>query len=226
MSELKAQDRKLLDRLREDFKDDEIGKRPQPTRQQTDLVKKDYREGVRCAACGGWHHPQVVHLDYVGHAAVTARLLEVDKVWFWEPMAVGDHGEPLLDEHKLLWIKLTVLGVTRIGCGDAGDKTGGNAMKERIGDAIRNAGMRFGMALDLWHKGNEPLYADGAIEEEFDQTEYYDEAEFERNFPVWERSIKANKKTTDEVIDFLNGRGANLSPAQIKKIEEVKNGNS
>jgi uncharacterized protein YjbJ (UPF0337 family) len=27
-------------------------------------------------------------------------------------------------------------------------------MKERIGDALRNAAMRFGAALDLWHKGD------------------------------------------------------------------------
>ena len=26
-------------------------------------------------------------------------------------------------------------------------------MKERIGDALRNAAMRFGAALELWHKG-------------------------------------------------------------------------
>ena len=31
-------------------------------------------------------------------------------------------------------------------------------MKERIGDALRNAAMRFGAALDLWHKGD--LHAD------------------------------------------------------------------
>ena len=35
-------------------------------------------------------------------------------------------------------------------------------MKERIGDALRNAAMRFGAALDLWHKGD--LYAH--VEEE------------------------------------------------------------
>lgn len=52
-----------------------------------------------------------------------------------------------------MWIKLTVLGMTRLGYGDADGKTGPSAMKERIGDALRNAGMRFGMALDLWHKG-------------------------------------------------------------------------
>ena len=53
-----------------------------------------------------------------------------------------------------MWIKLTVCGVTRLGYGDAGAKKGGDAMKERIGDALRNAAMRFGAALDLWHKGD------------------------------------------------------------------------
>ena len=33
-------------------------------------------------------------------------------------------------------------------------------MKERIGDALRNAAMRYGAALDLWHKGD--LHADDA----------------------------------------------------------------
>jgi hypothetical protein len=45
---------------------------------------------------------------------------------------------------------MTVCGMTRLGYGDATGKTGANAVKEIIGDAIRNAGMRFGMALDLW----------------------------------------------------------------------------
>jgi hypothetical protein len=43
--------------------------------------------------------------------------------------------------------------VSRLGYGDAQGKTGPNATKERIGDALRNAAMRFGAALDLWHKG-------------------------------------------------------------------------
>jgi len=45
-----------------------------------------------------------------------------------------------------LWIRLTVLGVTRPGVGE------GKNPKERIGNAIRNAAMRFGVALDLWAK--------------------------------------------------------------------------
>jgi hypothetical protein len=84
-------------------------------------------------------------LDYVGHAATTSRLLEVDPEWTWEPMAVGPNGEPLMTNGGL-WIRLTVCGVTRIGFGD------GKNPKEIIGDAIRNAAMRFGVALDLWSK--------------------------------------------------------------------------
>lgn len=94
-----------------------------------------------------------VKLAYVGHAALTDRLLDVDPNWSWEPVAFGTDGLPKLDEIGGLWIKLTVCGVTRLGYGDAGEKKGTNAMKERIGDALRNAGMRFGAALDLWHKG-------------------------------------------------------------------------
>lgn len=85
-------------------------------------------------------------LDYVGHAATTDRLLAVDSEWTWEPLAVDEQGLPAIDKAGNLWIRLTVCGVTRIGVGD------GMTMKERIGDAIRNAAMRFGVALDLWAK--------------------------------------------------------------------------
>src|SRR5215217_6523677 len=61
-------------------------------------------------------------------------------------MATDEIGLPAVDRAGNLWIRLTVAGVTRIGVGD------GNSMKERIGDAIRNAAMRFGVALDLWSK--------------------------------------------------------------------------
>jgi hypothetical protein len=103
-------------------------------------------------------------LAYVGHAALTDRLLDTDPAWTWEPLALDERGLPALDEVGGLWIKLTVCGVTRLGYGDAGQKKGGDAMKERIGDALRNAAMRFGAALDLWHKGDlhvEPEPASG-----------------------------------------------------------------
>jgi len=89
-----------------------------------------------------------VMLDYVGHAAVTDRLLTVDPNWSWEPFALGPDGLPAPDREGNLWIRLTICGVTRIGVGD------GKNAKERIGDALRNAAMRFGVALDLWAKEN------------------------------------------------------------------------
>lgn len=129
-----------------------------------------YLPRVWCKACknAGWNgcqnHPASkcgkckqkmpngghIDLAYVGHAEATNRLLNVDPFWDWEPLTVDERGLPQADGYKGLWIRLTVCGMTRLGYGHAGDKTGGDAIKEVIGDAIRNAGMRFGMALDLW----------------------------------------------------------------------------
>ena len=94
-----------------------------------------------------------MQLDYVGHAAVTQRLLEVDPEWTWRPMCVDEMtGKVQLDDNGGLWIWLTVAGVTRPGYGDGGNSKGGDAVKVAIGDALRNAAMRFGVALDLWAK--------------------------------------------------------------------------
>jgi hypothetical protein len=139
--------------MRKAFEPHQISQLPKPTKAQTDEVKQDYKKGIRCDICGAWHHPKVVHLSYVGHAALTDRLLDADPNWSWEPAAVDPNGLPAIDKDGGLWIKLTVCGVTRLGYGDAQGKTGGDAMKERIGDALRNAAMRFGAALELWHKG-------------------------------------------------------------------------
>ena len=97
-----------------------------------------------------------VHLEYVGHAAITDRLLDCDPEWNWEPLHLKD-GLPAFDANGGLWIKLTVCGVTRLGYGNAESsnyKDLGAREKEVIGDALRNAAMRFGAALDLWHKGD------------------------------------------------------------------------
>ena len=142
-----------LELLRKPFEPHHISRLPKPTKAQTDEVKADFKKGIRCDECGGWHHPKVVHLDYVGHAALTDRLLDADPQWCWGPLAINN-GLPVMDNGGGMWIKLTVCGVTRLGYGHAGDKSGGDAIKEVIGDALRNAAMRFGAALDLWHKGD------------------------------------------------------------------------
>lgn len=97
-------------------------------------------------------------LEYVGHGAVTARLLDVDPEWTWEPLGYDSDGKPVLERNAEgnpvgLWIKLTVNGVTRVGYGDC-ESGQFSAVKVLIGDALRNAAMRFGVALDLWVRGH------------------------------------------------------------------------
>jgi hypothetical protein len=86
-------------------------------------------------------------LDFVGHAATTDRLLTVDPTWTWRPFSLEEmQALPPKLRDAGLWIHLTVCGITRPGFGDGPDP------KQCIGDAIRNAAMRFGVALDLWAK--------------------------------------------------------------------------
>lgn len=140
--------------MRLPFPANQISKLPKESRAQIDERKANRNNAINCKICGGWHHKNAVHLDYVGHAALTDRLLDTDLNWSWEPVAFDQHGLPALDGNRGLWIRLTVAGVTRLGYGSADGKTGGDAVKELIGDALRNAAMRFGAALDLWHKGD------------------------------------------------------------------------
>ena len=120
-----------LELLREPFPAHQISRLPKPTANQTAEVKADFKKGIRCLQCGAWHHKDVVHLDYVGHAALTDRLLDCDPTWNWEPMGVDAFGQPAFSSQGL-WIRLTVCGVTRLGFGDAQDKKGPNAIKEMI----------------------------------------------------------------------------------------------
>jgi hypothetical protein len=93
-----------------------------------------------------------LQLDYVSHAWVTDRLLQVDPLWTWKPLAFTDAGLPVFDSNGGLWIELTVCGVTRYGYGEPQGRDKFDMTKGAIGNAIRNAAMRFGVALDLWAK--------------------------------------------------------------------------
>lgn len=92
-------------------------------------------------------------LDYMGHAAVTRALIEVDPEWNWEPV-VDEHGIPVIQargKRLVMWGRLTVLGKTVVCCGTCEDRKF-EPEKELIGDLLRNGAMRFGIGLSLWSK--------------------------------------------------------------------------
>ena len=160
----------VLEKLRAPFPDSVVGKLPREGCYNCGQLRKNggkpwdccdrhtyFGASSPCPDCGGKHGSGAIHLDFVGHADVTDRLLTVDPGWYWEPMALSSEGTPLIGTRKsnsVMWIKLTVGDVTRIGVGTCGsDKL--DAEKELIGDAIRNAAMRFGVALSLWSKAEQ-----------------------------------------------------------------------
>lgn len=146
-----------LAKLREPFPSEAIGKLPKVTcKACVDRNCKDHTR-KKCSECEAFMTPAHIHIDFVGHAQVTDRLLSVDPEWTWEPMAWAPDGLPALVRNERgtpvgMWIRLTVLGVTRPGYGSC-EQNKIEVVKELIGDALRNAAMRFGVALDMWSKG-------------------------------------------------------------------------
>jgi len=101
-------------------------------------------------------------LDYLGHAALTEILLRIDPVWSWDFVGLDENRNPMVDRDKDgrpigMWLQLTVLGHSRYGYGSvdpSSRQSDGDRVKELIGDGLRNAAMRFGIALDLWSKAD------------------------------------------------------------------------
>lgn len=97
-------------------------------------------------------------LDYMGHAAVTRALIEVDPEWNWglgwadgeghiDAFAMTNPAQP-----TVMLGTLTVLGVTRQCVGTVDRWKGPDTFKELIGDLLRNGAMRFGIGTALWSK--------------------------------------------------------------------------
>lgn len=126
-------------------------------------------------------------LAYIGHADVNERLDLVDPEWWWRPRSVSVDGElmkqalmeghdtfahfldnlpPAYDNEGGMWIEMVIHNddgqpVHRLGYGDAPGKRGSSAIKEIIGDAIRNAAMRYGVARYLWSRSEIALAKSG-----------------------------------------------------------------
>lgn len=170
-----------LRKLRDQFPAEVIGKLPRVT--CTKCSRGQCDEGhrkIRCEDCKSYISERHIHLDYVGHADVTIRLIDVDPEWTWEPQATDPDPEilkaamasgnpeivrmvianapPKFERDRNgspvgLWINLTVGGSVKPGVGSC-PANQNDAEKVLIGDALRNAAMRFGVAVDLWAKGD------------------------------------------------------------------------
>lgn len=93
-------------------------------------------------------------LDFVGHADITRILIEIDPCWSWEPIAYDENGLPavaVVNSTAHMAGRLTIHGVSRIGIGSV-VHTKPDLYKELASDFLRNAAMRFGIALNLWTK--------------------------------------------------------------------------
>jgi hypothetical protein len=94
-----------------------------------------------------------INLAYVSHADITKILIEVDPSWSWQPME-WVNGRPAINVENgtaTMWGTLTLLGKSMLGVGSVrADKQ--DLDKELVGDFLRNAAMRFGIALSLWSK--------------------------------------------------------------------------
>lgn len=154
----------------------------------------DKHQKIRCPKCGAWISQAHVDVEFVGHADVTRILLEADPQWNWEPVAWNADGEPLIvkrDRDLRMWGRLTVHGVTRLGVGTvAADSF--DAEKQLIGDMIRNAAMRFGVAVGLWSKG--------------------DRAEVTAALEATEPTPPPAPMATQEQADIITGLADRLSP--------------
>lgn len=87
-------------------------------------------------------------LEFYNHAYVTADLIKHDPEWSFAITHIVERGSQV----EVLGT-LTVHGVTRACVGYAAQSKE-DPGKEAISDMIKNGAMRFGVALDLWAKGD------------------------------------------------------------------------
>lgn len=122
-------------------------------------------EALRSLLSAWWEPPEDLidtlpkagmQLRYLSHVWVSRAFSEIDAEWTWAPMSYDDAGQPVIERDSQgqpvgMWITLTICGTTIPGYGSV-EPGKRDAIKELIGDALRNAGMRRGVAGSLWTK--------------------------------------------------------------------------
>jgi len=126
--------------------------------------RAERHEALRALADKWWSPPEElvdtlpkggVQLRYLSHIWVRKALQDADPDWWWEPMGYDSDGQPVIERDKEgnavgLWIWLHVLGTRKAGYGSV-EPGKRDAVKELIGDSLRNASMAM-IGGQLWVK--------------------------------------------------------------------------
>jgi hypothetical protein len=119
-----------------------------------------------------------VQLRYLSHIWVRKAFQDADPDWYWEPMSYDDTGQPVIERDSQgqpvgFWIWLHLLGTKMPGYGSV-EPGKRDAIKELIGDALRNAGMRL-VGGSLWVKQKPDKKAPAkAKEQKEDEAPHYE----------------------------------------------------
>jgi hypothetical protein len=215
--------KEILARLGEPFPPESIGHKPtvwcKPCRERS----CQQHQSRKCGACKQKLTTAHNHLDFVGHAFVRERFNQVDPDWNWEPMAYSPDGLPAFDSNGGLWIRLTIGGKTHPGYGDAPGKRGGDAIKEAIGDALRNAGQSFGVALEMWKGSARTDLIDDASDQKPAKPTQQKPADRKAELRAQIAAVGQGKRRSIEQIagDFYEwSTGTQIGNASEKSLEE------
>jgi hypothetical protein len=212
------------------------------------MTDEERHEALRKLAEDWWEPPADlidtlpkggVELRYLSHIWVRKAFQDADPDWWWEPMGYDDRGQPVLERDSQgnpvgLWGWLYILGTKMPGYGSC-EPGKRDAVKELIGDFLRNSGMRL-CGGSLWVKqtkkprGKAPAKkstpADRAIEHlreqvaepEFDPLEQSEKAAGKE---FYDRMVEAHGKETvnGALATFKVSTFSELNPAKCKVIE-------
>jgi hypothetical protein len=183
-----------------------------------------------------------IELRYLSHAWVRKALQDHDPDWWWEPMGYDDQGQPVIERDSQgqpvgLWIWLHVLGTKRPGYGSV-EPGKRDAVKELIGDALRNAAQPFcGGALWVKTKPGKPekrsagrraptkgkTYDPVAKAEETAENASEDSPHYEKEYgkEQYDRLLEQfGKEATDGALAMLNiSQFHEMTPAKVKVLE-------
>jgi hypothetical protein len=175
-------------------------------------------------------------LRYLSHIWVRKAFQDADPDWSWEPMGHDEQGQPVLERNDAgqpvgLWIRLHLLGTVMPGYGSV-EPGKRDAIKELIGDALRNAGMRL-VGGALWVKTKParkpPAKKQTAVDREIDhlrqqvdppadEAPHYETAAgkdvYDAMVSVHGEEIVNGALATHKVMKF-----SELTPAKAKAIE-------